>query len=461
MLSSLALMRRSLLLPLLFSFLVIAILVAAGVWTAGRLERSLEDDLGRRLATAAAAAADALDPTAVVELAVDGPEGLAYGRLLVELESLRRAAQASNLFLVDRNGVVLLDLLHPDAVGQVTPLFATEPIAATKALAGEPATTELYRTESFYFKTGFAPVRSGASEVVAVLGVEAGAAFFDVLRETRRNLTLTLLLAVAAIVLLSVLFVRHSLRRQQLERDVARAENLAAVGEMTATLAHEVRNPLGIIKRSAERLRRRYQGEESELLDYIAEESDRLAGTVRRYLDFARPAPAGAPGDAEAAIRTTAGLFASESERRAIAIEVEAEGAGPWTTSMGAEEWKQVLLNLLRNSFEAFEDEQGSAPEGAVPVADAGERKRRIGLRLDRTRGSLRLRYTDNGPGMSPETLARALEPFYTTRTQGSGLGLALVDRLVREAGGKVRIASRPGEGTGIEIWLPEGGTRR
>lgn len=454
-------MRRSLLLPLLFSSLVIAILVAAGMWTAHRLERSLEDDLGRRLTTSATAAADALDPTAVVELAVEGPEGLAYGRLLVELESIRRAAQASNLFLVDRDGVVLLDLLHPDAVGAVTPLFATERVAATKALAGEAATTELYRTESFYFKTGFAPVRSGGTDVVAVLGVEAGAAFFEVLHETRHNLTLTLLPAVLAIVLLSVLFVRLSLRRQQLEREMARAENLAAVGEMTATLAHEVRNPLGIIKRSAERLRRRYQGEESELLDYIAEESDRLAATVRRYLDFARPAPAGAPGDAEAAIRITAGLFESESERRAIAIEVEAEGAGPWATSMTAEEWKQVLLNLLRNSFEAFEDEQGRAPEGAVPVAEAGERQRRVRLRLERARGGVRLRYSDNGPGMSPETLARALEPFYTTRTQGSGLGLALVDRLVREAGGKLRIASRPGEGMGAEIWLPEGGKRR
>lgn len=448
-------MRRSLVLPILFPVAVLAILVTAGAWTVRRLERSLEEDLGRRLEAIAASSADLVQANDVLELELDGSASLAYGRLLLELESVRRAAQASNLFLVGPEGTVLLDLLHPDLVGKTSTLFLAERVATTQALAGEAATSALYRTGADYFKTGFAPVRSPGTGVVAVLGVEADARFFDVLRETRRNLLLTLLPAVGAILLLSGLFVRLSLARQRLEREFARAENLAAVGEMAATLAHEVRNPLGIIKRSAERLRRRYDGEESELLEYIGGECDRLAATVRRYLDFARPAPSGSAGDAREAARATVALFETEARERGVELTLAAEGEGPWTTRASSEEWKQVLLNLFRNSLEAFAEQDGERPEGAVPATGEGERRRSIRLRLDSARGGVRLRFEDNGPGMSPEVLRRAREPFFTTRAQGSGLGLALVDRVVREASGRMEIASRRNGGTVVEIWVP------
>jgi signal transduction histidine kinase len=447
--------RRSLLLPILFPAAVLLVAVAAGFWTVHRLERSLEEDLGRRLEAVAASATDLVDPADVLELELEGESALAYGRLLAELEPPRRAAQASNLFLVSRDGTVLLDLLHPDLVGGPSVLFAAERVAATQALAGMPSTTALYRTGSFRFKTGFAPVRSRGAGVAAVLGVEAGADFFGVLEETRRNLLLALLPAVGAILLLSALFLRLSLSRQRLEREFARAENLAAVGEMAATLAHEVRNPLGVIKRSAERLKRRYSGEESELLDYVSEECDRLATTVRRYLDFARRAPAAETGDAQAAARATVALVESQAREQGVEIAIEAEGSGPWVTRVGSEEWKQILLNLFRNSLEAFGEAQGEAPEGAVPARAAGEPARRILLRLDRPRGGVRLSFEDNGPGMSPETHRRAREPFFTTRALGSGLGLALADRIVRESGGRLALTSRPGQGTKVEIWVP------
>lgn len=450
-------MRRSLILPILFPLAVLLVAVAAGFWTVYRLERSLEDDLGTRLAAIAAAAAGLVEPGDVLELELEGESALAYGRLLAELETARRVAQASNLFLVNREGVVLLDLLHPELAGQPSALFAAERVAATQALAGAPSTTALYRTDSFHFKTGFAPVRSPGGGAVAVLGVEAGADFFGVLGEARRNLLLALAPAVAAIFLLSALFLRLSLARQRLEREFARAENLARVGEMAATLAHEVRNPLGVIQRAAERLRRRYQGEEAELLDYIVEECDRLAATVRRYLDFARRAPAGEAGDAEAAARATAALVEAEAGERGVAVAFETDGSGPWTTRIGSEEWKQILLNLFRNSFEAFAEAEGERPEGAVAASLAGERARRVRLSLDQTRGGVRLRFEDNGPGMSAETLRHAREPFFTTRAQGSGLGLALADRIARESGGRLTIASRAGEGTAVEIWVPAG----
>jgi len=439
----------------LFGVAVCLVVGAAAVWTVWRLERELERELGARLEAVALAGATAIDARQLVEVAADGPDGLAYGRLQLDLDLVRASSGANDVFVLGRDGQVIFDLLREGEVGRPSPLFAAERGAATAALAGAPASTRLYRAGRFVVKTGFAPVRDADGEVVAVVGVEAGAGFLRVLAEMRRNLLLVLLPALAAVALLTVLFVRLSLTRQRLEREYARSENLAAVGELSATLAHEVRNPLGIIKRSAERLKRHYRGPEPELLDYVTEECDRLAGTVRRYLDFARPAPHGERhGDAEAALRATAALLEPECGERRVELEVAVAGEGPWRVTLAAEPLKQTLLNLMRNSLEAFAAADGVAPEGSRPAAGVAERRRRLTARLGRAAHAVSLEIADNGPGMDRETLRRAREPFFTTRAQGSGLGLAIVERLVRDSGGRLSVASAPGRGTAVTLLL-------
>jgi signal transduction histidine kinase len=446
----------------LFALAVCLVVGAAAFWTVWRLERALERELGGRLEAVAVAGATAIDARQLVELAADGPEGLAYGRLQLDMELVRTSSDANDVFLVRRDGTVLFDLMREGEVGRRSPLFAAERAAATAALAGSPASTRLYRAGELMVKTGFAPVRRADGEALAVVGVEAGAGFLRVLAETRRNLLLALLPALAAVLLLSGLFVRLSLARQRLEREYARGENLAAVGELSATLAHEVRDPLGIIKRSAERLRRHYQGPEPELLDYVTEECDRLADTVRRYLDFSRPAAVGERGgDAEAALRATAALLEPECRERQVDLSVAVEGGGPWRVALGAEPLRQALLNLMRNSLEAFAAADGAPPEGSRPAAGVAERRRRLAARLARAPHAVSLEIADNGPGMDRDTLRRARELLFTTRAQGSGL--AIVERLVRDSGGRVRVASAPGRGTAVTLLLkpaPEEGSR-
>lgn len=435
---------------------MIAVVAAAATWTVHRLERSLESQLGERLEAVAASASTAISPERLLELDVEGTAGLAYGRLVLDLELVRSSAKAVDVIVLARSGRVLLDLGQPRAVGGTWPLFEAERIAVTRALAGRTSSTRLYRARDVAFKTGFAPVRGVGGEVAAVVGVEADVDFLAPLAETRRNLVITLGPALAAVVLLSAFFVRQAYARARLEREYARAESLAAVGELAATLAHEVRNPLGIIQRAAERLRRGYAGEEPELFDYIREECERLAGTVRRYLDFARPAAHGeTAGDAAAAARATVALLEPEARDRHVALGVTADGEGPWQVALGDGALKQTLLNLLRNSLEAFAEARGDAPEGVQPALGAPERRARIETRLTRAGRRVEIAVADNGPGMARETLRRAREPFFTTRAQGSGLGLAIVDRLVREVGGTMRVASSPGRGTTVTLDLP------
>jgi signal transduction histidine kinase len=317
-------------------------------------------------------------------------------------------------------------------------------------LQGAPAHGGLRTTSGRGVLVAFAPVRdteqSAPGPVIATLGVEASAEFLGVLPEIARLLASVALLASLAVLLLAALFVRRAASQAALEASLARAENLASVGELAATLAHEVRNPLGVIQGAAQRLRKGYAGPEPELFDYIQAEVDRLAKTVRRYLDFARPAPAGEGGNLEEALSATLGLLEREAESRRIALVREglavAEGEGH-RVRLGGEELKQVLFNLVRNALEAV-------PEGATIRVGWAARP-----------GAYELWVADDGPGMDQATLRRVRRPFVTTRAQGTGLGLAIVDRLAREAGGRLDLESAPGRGTTCRVRLPAGRKER
>jgi signal transduction histidine kinase len=432
-----------------FAFAVCVIAGAAAVWTMASLEGSLEHELDTRLESVAVGASTAIEPSELVDMQVEGKEGLAYGDVALDLELVRTTAKASDIFLVDKDGKVLLDLVREENVGKPSPLFRAERVAAGTALAGNPSATSLYRTGEFVVKTGFAPIKGPGGDVRAVLGVEAGADFLRILSDTRRHLAVALIPAMVAVFLLSLFFLRLSLARQRWERELARAENLAAVGELGATLAHEVRNPLSVIKHSAELLRRDYQGPEPELFDYIRQECDRLAATVQRTLDFARPPRPGERfGDAEEAARATVGLLEPECRDRDVTLVFEAKGEGPWRVMLGLDQLKQALLNLVKNALDAIVESRGETPEGSRPAAGAPGREARLVVRLSRASSRVLLSVEDNGPGMDRETLRRAKDPFFTTRVRGSGLGLAIVDRLVREQGGELRIVSAKGRGT-------------
>ena len=175
---------------------------------------------------------------------------------------------------------------------------------------------------------------------------------------------------------------------------------------------------------------------------------ERLARTVQRYLDFARPSPPGEGGDVRSVVAATLGLLAREAEGRGVRLVAEGEAAGtlelggnaacaPVALRMGGEELKQALLNLIRNALEAL-------PGGGEVRVGWAARRRDVEIWI-----------ADDGPGMDATTLARVRRPFFTTRAQGTGLGLAIVERLARDAGGRLEIESGIGRGTVCKLRLP------
>jgi two-component system sensor histidine kinase PilS (NtrC family) len=227
---------------------------------------------------------------------------------------------------------------------------------------------------------------------------------------------------------------------RRLEEEVRTKEKLAAVGEMAAQLAHEIRNPLGSIRGSAQVLMGEpaLGGEQGRLLAIISRESKRLSDTLNRCLYQARaPAQPRGPVDLGPVVESAVTLLRSGGELGPDhVLSFEADG-GPLVCLADADQISQVFWNLVRNALEAM-------PGGG-----------RLDVALRRREGDLVLSVRDEGRGIVRDEQHRIFEPFRSATPMGTGLGLAIVFRIVREHGGDISVHSAPDAGTQIDVRLP------
>ena len=228
---------------------------------------------------------------------------------------------------------------------------------------------------------------------------------------------------------------------RRMEAQVQRAERLAAVGQVAAGVAHEIRNPLASISGSIELLRSTPQldPESGALMDIVLREVDRLNGLITELLDYARPRERVlTPIDLAVLIEETLRVFAQDRSYAHVSTKfVAAADAGEVEVQADPAQIRQVVWNLLRNAADAMP--QG----GAVTVS------------LRRDAELVEFVVEDTGKGMSHDEQDRLFEPFFTTKTHGTGLGLATVHRIVSEHGGHILVDSQSGRGTRMTIRLP------
>ncbi len=234
-------------------------------------------------------------------------------------------------------------------------------------------------------------------------------------------------------------------QREQELRDAQIAlvhrERLAAVGELAAVVAHEVRNPLGVIFNAVAALRRTGAPDAASesLYDILQEEADRLNRIVGDLLDFARPLqPALEPGDVTQFVREALANALSGNPEVELLEEFERELP---LLSLDARMIRQAFVNIAVNAVQAMPN------GGSLEV---------LATREDRDgRAGVQIGFRDHGVGISSEHRARISEPFFTTKAKGTGLGLAVVKRIVQEHQGELRIDSVEKQGTTVSIWLP------
>lgn len=226
-----------------------------------------------------------------------------------------------------------------------------------------------------------------------------------------------------------------------MEETVRRSDRLAAVGQLAAGLAHELRNPLASMSGAVELLTRGSSLNDAErrLMGILLRETERLNGLVTDFLAFARPMPVvRQPTDVAALVDETLRVF--EHSPQATGVELSRTGVEQARLEADPAQLRQVLWNLLQNAVEAM------GPSGRVVVDVARSPD-----------GGCRVAVSDAGPGVPAAELAHLFEPFYTTKPQGTGLGLALVHRIVDGHGGRIEVSSGPG-GTTFTVLLPATG---
>jgi signal transduction histidine kinase len=237
------------------------------------------------------------------------------------------------------------------------------------------------------------------------------------------------------------------------QREAGERERLSSLGRLSTVIAHEIRNPLMIIKAAVRTLRRTGTGveERQEAITDIDEEVVRLNRIVNEVLDFARPIVFEfAPADLNAVCADAAAGIVVDSHEPAVALRLD-PALPPLVTD--AERLRLVLVNLLTNARQAvLAKSQASA--GHVPWPPGGQAP--IILETRRTpAGGAMLTIADRGVGIDPADLPRVFEPYFTTRRAGTGLGLAISRHIVEGLGGTVVMTSTPGEGSRIEVTLP------
>jgi two-component system sensor histidine kinase PilS (NtrC family) len=217
-----------------------------------------------------------------------------------------------------------------------------------------------------------------------------------------------------------------------MESHIKRVERLAAVGEMAAGIAHEIKNPLASMTGSIQLLNRQVDMTPvtDKLMQIVLREADRLNALVNDFLLFARPTSGKAePVELGPAIGETLELFEKDPicrSRIRIATDLT---ANVWT-QMDPKHLRQILWNLFLNAAEAIKG------NGAVKVV------------CKASEGMAKIEITDDGCGMSDETQKQVFDPFFTTRAQGTGLGLSIVYRLLESYGGRIDVKSTEGQGT-------------
>jgi signal transduction histidine kinase len=227
---------------------------------------------------------------------------------------------------------------------------------------------------------------------------------------------------------------------QAAEAAVRRSERLAALGQLSAGLAHELRNPLGTIRASAELLKKSVGTHDpvaAELAGFVASEVDRTNSLVTRFLDFARPL----------ALRTEPCELTEVVDRAVARLERDGQSGGVAVYKnyspdvrpfpFDAELMERVFYNLLLNAAQA------SPPDGAITV------------KTRPTGGRVEISVIDRGSGIKPEHLESIFNPFFTTKPEGVGLGLPIVSKIVDQHGGTMTVESEAGKGSVFRIYLP------
>lgn len=424
----------------IFAVFVVAPVNIAGWWAYRSVVSSLEAEFDKRLHAIAAGTAD----FAGAWLPVNDFDEDALELLTSELQSDVSSFGLRSEFILDENlkRVVSAGSIRDDTGARMMAL--KDDAAIRRALAGEYTHTLRETRVGVSPIRAYVPVWTGLETgriASGVVGVEAVAGFYTTTDRIRRGLVIFGIISIVLALLAILVAGRLVHRTVDFENAMERTSRAMSLGRMTSTVAHEIRNPLGIISTNAEVLQRSTDAHTREIGADILIETQRLDRMVRRFLNLSETgesrrvvALAEIVNYAVDAVRKAADATGDAPRPIPLTLDLNIDGV---LVECDPDKLHSVFVNVLDNAVDAVEDGGEIRLEGQIDN--------------DRVRITL----SDTGPGMDTDTLQHAKEPFYTRKPAGTGLGLAIADRIIRDHGGELNIESAPGKGTRICIILP------
>lgn len=238
-----------------------------------------------------------------------------------------------------------------------------------------------------------------------------------------------------------VVVIKDLTELKELEEQVARNEQLLAMGELASGVAHEIRNPLNAIATIIQQLKKDFKpaGDEDEyysLTKIVYGEVQRINETIKNFLKFARPEPVKfSEFTLSTLCREIDKQFSNHLAQKSIKLEINQKWDGP--VNWDGHKIKQVFINLIKNAEDAI------TGEGL------------IGIAIYEKMGNIHIDLSDTGSGISGDNLNKIFNLYFTTKAEGSGIGLSVIQRIITEHGGIISVESKPGEGTTFRIKLP------
>ncbi len=389
-----------------------------------------------------------------------------FERLDLNVRNVTRGMGIDSVTIFDSNENIISYSTIPDLVGKID----RGGIEYQKALKGENTSVLISSGSLFNILPGTPPVycklktyipfrgegksgeRSenimGVIEVVKDLSGDINA----IIELQGRIIILSLLIMGILFGVLSYIVLRadriieaRADERRLLEEKLNEAERLANLGKMVAAVSHEIKNPLGIVRSTAEILGKRISrvapGNEH-LSGIIVEETARLDSIVREFLDFARPKdPRKESFNLNSLAERVARFVGPELEKKSVELELSLDPELP-EIFLDPEQIYQVLLNMVINSIQAM-------PEGGRII---------LSTQVDLSGKNIELAVTDNGTGISADKIGQIFTPFFTDKNRGSGLGLAIAKNIIEKHEGRIEVESTEEEGSRFAIILPRPG---
>jgi signal transduction histidine kinase len=428
-------------------FTVVIILLVNLAWWLfySRTEQSFENQLSHRLAAIAYLGCCSFPPDLVGSLA-DGYLS-AYDSTLEILDRIKTADSLSEVFVIDQNykylattqlesdSIYYLAALNSMYIDSIFSLGWSE----ETDIGSIPIVTESYQVGEVILKSAFAPLIDTSGATAAVLGIEADVDYTEALLDLRHNLYFSTFLSVCGGLIFGLFFFLIQRRINATEKSLFISQSQANLGRMVAVVSHEVKNPLMIIRASAERLQKAGAGGAREA-DFIIEETDRLNSIVSGYLDFAsgRKELKLQPVTLDELLSKIVEQFGPKLKQSGVTLKFT-RGDSKAKANIDPVALRQIIINLILNGADAVKGRN----DGEVVLANKTSGYQTI------------ITVTDNGSGLDSKQKKMIFEPFYTTKASGSGLGLYYSKKLIGQMKGEIKLESKPGGPTKFSIILP------